>query len=91
MPPQAALPADFGFPALKPGAVIVTLHLSGIPKAQRLSKWPSICKKLSGCGIGGPARGVGRAPPVGVSRGGSRGKGFAYIVHVGENRPAYIS
>ena len=66
MLPQAALPADFGLPALnlKPGAVIVTLHLSGIPKAQRLSKWHSICKKLCGCGIGGPAKGVGRALPL---------------------------
>ena len=67
--PRAALPADFGFSALKPGAVIVTLHLSGIPKAQRLSKWPSVCKKLSGCGVGGPAKGG----PFLVNQSGSRG------------------
>ena len=48
--PQAAFPANFSFPALKPGTAIMALHNSGIrcaldiPNTRRLSKWNSICK-----------------------------------------------
>ena len=78
--PQAAFPADFGFPSLKPGAVVVALHLYGIPKVHRLSNWRIIYKKLSGCG---PAVVfVAKQPSLGGPPGGRSGP-FVWLTLVG--------